>query len=39
MKALLLFALFIVITGICILYSIRHAHPLDDDDEEGICNS
>jgi hypothetical protein len=33
---MLYFIVFIVIAVVFILYSIRHAHPLDDDDEEGV---
>lgn len=29
------FFLLIAVVGICIYYSIKHAYPLDDDDEEG----
>lgn len=33
---LLIGILFLLAVGIAIVYSIRHAHHLDDDDEEGI---
>lgn len=33
---LLIGILFLLAVGIAIVYSIRHAHHLDDNDEEGI---
>lgn len=33
---LLIGILFLLAVGIAIVYSIRYAHRLDDDDEEGI---
>lgn len=32
----MMYFLFILLVGGCVYYSIRHAHKLDDDDEEGI---
>ena len=29
------YLLFILLVGVCIWYSVKHAHPLDDDDDEG----
>ena len=31
----MLYLLFLLLVGVCICYSLKHAHPLDDDDEEG----
>ena len=29
------YLLLLVVVGVCIWYSVKHAHPLDDDDELG----
>lgn len=29
------YLLFVLVVGVCICYSVKHAHPLDDDDVEG----
>lgn len=31
----MIYLLFVAIVGVCIYYSVKHAHPLDDDDVEG----
>ena len=32
----MIYLLFILVVGVCIYYSLKHAHELDADDEEGI---
>lgn len=31
----MIYLIFIAIVGVCIYYSVKKAHPLDDDDELG----
>lgn len=32
----MIYLLFLLLVGGCVYYSMKHAHELDDDDEEGI---